>query len=554
MDQNLHSVLAPIFDLGSLYQVLEEHTDQQQDTRWGGYAFLLNNDGNFISHPDTEEIFHANYFQQEGISKGTVNDLIDQRGMVNVEGGEVHSFSRIETFSGFNNEWYVGVAVDGEELYAPLRNLLMQYLVFFSIMLIVITLAVYKLSQYLVLPIQQLVETTKNLAEGNKKNQKYVSAYEEVNYLNATFDHMTEQLEEREKKNKKSTVVLESTDSGVLAINRKTKKITLFNRKCEMTFLLSKEQAIGVELDILIEQSPTMRNIVEKGNIHQLSERGEVKDKYEIDFISEDTGEMQTYLLSITSLPGPDSEAHDEMLIIFNDLTEKRKMELELVRSERLKVVGEMAAGFAHEIKNPLTTIKGFIQLFNERDNSRNEQFYELVGDEIDRVNKLMNELLELSNPNSIKKFETIDIEKLLNNCLTLHQSDMNDNHIELEVFFEKDLPEPLADRNKLQQVFMNLFNNAIQAIPDGGNLIIRSSLDDQREQIVVSVKDSGSGMSCETLQKLGTPFFTTKESGTGLGLTTSYRIIEEMGGTITVQSIEQGGTTFTVYIPLEMK
>lgn len=554
-DKEVKGVLAPIFDLNALYGVLENYTNQQQDTGSGGYAFLLNSEGNVISHPEIEKVFHQNYFEEKGISRGEVDTLVDERGMVNLIDGEVHSFARIDSFPGFDNGWYVGIAADESELYAPLTNLLIRYMVFLGIMLILVTFAVFKLSNYLVRPVQQLVQSTKSFADGERGIRTHVYAYEEINHLNETFDYMTEQLKANEKKDKKSTMVVETTDNGVLAIDRKTKKITLFNKKCEEVFQISKEEAIGFELDELVKSSSAFKSLCDNGNIQELIERNEVKCQFEADCYPANTTEKQTFFLNVSSLPSLDKEeVHDEMLIIMNDLTEKRKMERELLRSEKLKVAGEMAAGFAHEIRNPLTTIKGFIQWFDEQDNSRNKKYYQLIKDEIDRVNHIMNELLSIANPTIVENQENIDVETILKNSLTLHQSEMEKNHVHLEVFFQGGLPLLYTDSNKLKQVFMNLIKNAIEAMPDGGNLNIRTTMENKPNlprQLVIFVEDSGHGMSDETVQKLGTPFFTTKSSGTGLGLATSYRIVEEMGGTVIVSSQEQKGTTFTIYLPV---
>lgn len=553
VNHNVIGVISPSLNLDSLYSMLEGYTKEQQETGWGGYAILLNEEGTVVSHPDQEKILDENYFEEHGFSKEAVDKVINDQEITKVIEGEVHSFAKIEPIPGFNNEWYVGVSVEESELYAALNDLLIQYLISFAIVLLLLMFAVYRLSAYIVQPIQQLVETTKKFATGSGHDRKYVNAFEEVDHLNDTFDYMMRQLEHRENLHKKSTMVLGATDNGIFAIDRKTKRITLFNRMCEEVFQRDKDSVVGTMIDEVMKYSNSFRNFVNSANLNSLIEDNEQGCQFEVE--CESDGEVRTYFLSVSNLPKLDDETtHNEMLIVFYDLTEKRQMERELLRSEKLKVVGEMSAGFAHEIRNPLTTIKGFIQLFNQQGEERNRQYYSLIIEEIDRVNKIMNELLNIANPNPVEENAQANVEDILKKIILLQETQMKKNHIELETFFQGNLPEMKVNVNKLKQVFINLIQNGIEAMPDGGRMNIRTRLNkDEKsssQQLVIQIEDNGIGMDMATIEKLGTPFFTTKETGTGLGLTTSYRVIEELDGAINVSSEAGQGTTFTIYIP----
>ncbi|WP_280771067.1 cache domain-containing protein [Salipaludibacillus daqingensis] len=554
--QNVTGVISPSFNLESLEDMLEGYASEQQETGWGGYAFLLNEEGTVISHPEEEHILELNYFDEQGVTKKSIDQVVDDREITKMIDGEVHSFSKIESFPEFHHEWYVGVSVEESELYASLNNLLMKYIISYGVILLFLLFAVYRLSAYLVQPVQQLVETTRNFASGGGHDRKYVNAYEEVNHLNATFDHMTRQLEQRENSHKKSTMVLEATDNGVLAIDRNTKRITLFNRMCEEVFQRDKNYVIGTTVDEVMTYSKPFASFVKSGDIDHLLETMEDSCQFEMECQCD--GELRTYFLSVSNLPTMEEEpTKKEMLIVFYDLTEKRQMERELLRSEKLKVVGEMSAGFAHEIRNPLTTIKGFIQLFKERSSEENQKHYPLVIEEIDRVNKIMNELLNIANPNPKEEKTTANVERILKDIILLQESQMKKNHIDLETFFQGDIPDMEVNVNKLKQVFINLIQNGIEAMPDGGRMNIRTRLEDgyspSEQRVVIQIQDTGIGMNSSTMEKLGTPFFTTKETGTGLGITTSYRVIEEMDGTINVSSETNQGTSFTISIPVKV-
>ncbi|PYZ91614.1 hypothetical protein CR194_18445 [Salipaludibacillus keqinensis] len=553
INQDIIGVISPSFDLSNLYNMLEGYTNEQQDNGWGGYTFLLNELGEVISHPDLSKVLGVNYLDRQGFSKERLDLLVDQREIIEASDGEVHSFSKIESFPGFDQEWYVGVAVEESELYASLNDLLLRYLISFAVLIFLLTFAVYRLSDYIVRPVSQLVETTRTFADGERKDWKYVSAYEEVNHLNATFDRMTKQLEDRENAHKKSTMVLETTDNGVFALDRHTKQITLFNRMCEKVFQHDKKYVIGTTLDHLMKQSKPFMNFVNTSNLEMFLEKKEKGSQFEMECTF--NGELKTYFLSISTLPKLEGEGiHDELLVVFYDLTEKREMERELLRSEKLKVVGEMSAGFAHEIRNPLTTIKGFIQLFNEQDREDNLKYYPIVIEEIDRINKIMNELLNIANPNPSNEKTNVDVEDILQDIVLLQESQMKKNHIELETFLHGNLPELHMNRDKMKQVLINLIQNGIEAMPDGGRMNIRTYLEGEEADkvVMISIEDTGAGMDRETVEKLGTPFYTTKETGTGLGLTVSYSVVEDMNGSINVSSEKGKGTTFTICLPVQ--
>ncbi|WP_416147840.1 ATP-binding protein [Salipaludibacillus sp. HK11] len=557
-NQNVLGVISSSFNLNTLNKMLKGYTYEQKGLAWGGDVFLLNNEGDVISHPEQDQIFNVNYFDNEDISKESLDQLVLDEEIANLVEGEVQSFSKIEALPWFENEWYIGLSVEESEVYASLNDFLVRYLIFYAIVLLLLTFAVYRLSNYLVQPIQKLVETTKSFASGDNQNREYVNAYEEVEYLNATFDHMTTQLEQRENAHKKSTMVLEATDNGVFAIDRETKRITLFNRMCEDVFQRDKEYVIGTEIDEVMTHSKPFAAFVNCADLTDLLDDPDGCGQFEID-CTNDVGEERTYYLSASSLSTVEDETtKGEMLIVFYDLTEKRQMERELIRSEKLKIAGEMSAGFAHEIRNPLTTIKGFIQLFNEQSNDENRRYYPLVIEEIDRVNKIMNELLNISNPSPDEEKTKVNVEKMLSDIIVLKESHMRNNHIKLETFFNGKLPKIEVIGNKLKQVFNNLIQNGIEAMPDGGQLNIRTSIvgsegQSEQQNLVVQIEDSGIGMGKADMEKLGTPFFTTKKIGTGLGLTTSYRIIEKMNGAINVSSEIGKGTIFTVYIPVKI-
>ncbi|UCZ53092.1 Cache 3/Cache 2 fusion domain-containing protein [Bacillus shivajii] len=553
-EEEIIGIIAPTFDIDALYKTIREYNEQQRVVDSEGYAFLVNAKGEILSHPDQERVFNINYFDEYGLQKQTINEVATNQDILTVEAdNEVHAFSKIERVPGFQQEWYIGVAVNKDELYEPLSRLLMQYLLVFGLALVITTIAVIRLSNYLVRPIQQLVESTNNFALGKQLPKNEVHSYEEVNQLNRTFHHMVQKLSEREKSHKKSTLIIETTDNGVFAIDRKTKKVTMFNRTCEEIFSLCRGNVIENPLQVATEQSDQFKQFMKQLNLIDELDGDKFKKAFEIEFTSED--ERRSFFVSVTTLPNLENPMiHDEMLVVFSDLTEKRIMERELLRSEKLKVAGEMSAGLAHEIKNPLTTIRGMVQLMDKQAEDKDNKYNQIIITEIDRVNSIINDLLNIANPSpSVERKET-NIETLLDDLLTLYVTQLKHRRIDVEKVFSGKVPIGLYDENKLKQVFINLIQNAIDAMDDDGKLTIKTNYVRQSQQVVISIQDTGAGMDEKTLDKLGTPFYTTKESGTGLGLTVSYRIINEMNGSISVSSQQGQGTTFTVRLPLLRK
>ncbi len=193
-----------------------------------------------------------------------------------------------------------------------------------------------------------------------------------------------------------------------------------------------------------------------------------------------------------------EDEAED-ILLIFNDITEKQEMERELLHSEKLQLVGQLAAGFAHEIRNPLTTIRGFLHLYESSD-SPPQAYNQLMIKEIDRVNSIIEELLHLASPKAFDKVNT-NITRLLNEIHLFYQSEAKAKKIDFQTNVEP-LPNVYLDPDKLHQVLLNLVKNGLEAIGTDGRLTISARAEMGRNKIVIEVIDSGNGMDKQTIEK----------------------------------------------------
>lgn len=241
-------------------------------------------------------------------------------------------------------------------------------------------------------------------------------------------------------------------------------------------------------------------------------------------------------------------ESHliEHIVIISRDISERKKAEEFLLQSEKLSIIGELAAGVAHEIRNPLTTIKGFIQLNKE---NTSFEYSDLILSELNRIEGITSELLSLGKPQAIQ-LTLIDLRHLIENTLELLSPQALLNGIEFRLSDEEEALPVFCERNQLKQVFLNILKNAIESMPDGGviSVYLRKA---SAGECLISVQDQGCGIPEELLPRLGEPFYSLKEKGTGLGLMICHKIIKQHQGSIAYQSQINEGTLVEIRLPL---
>ncbi|WP_176560388.1 PAS domain-containing sensor histidine kinase [Brevibacillus dissolubilis] len=252
--------------------------------------------------------------------------------------------------------------------------------------------------------------------------------------------------------------------------------------------------------------------------------------------------------IQLTTVPIITNDQIVGLYAIAKDVTERKKTEELLRKSDKLSVVGELAAGIAHEIRNPLTALKGFVQLLQSKSNE-DQQYFEIMQDELDRINFIVSELLLLAKPQAVNYLPN-QLHQVLQDVITLLETQAIMNNIQILIEFEEVNPVILCEEKHLKQVFINILKNAIEAMDRGGDIRIITKLVPPN-QVLVRFIDQGVGISPELLKKLGEPFYTTKEKGTGLGIMVSTKIIEEHNGKMQIQSEQGKGTMVDVILPL---
>lgn len=233
---------------------------------------------------------------------------------------------------------------------------------------------------------------------------------------------------------------------------------------------------------------------------------------------------------------------------IVQDITELETLRMELNHVERLSLVGQMAAGITHEIRNPMAVVRGFLQLMREKSPPTLDHYYRIVMEELDRANGIINDFLSLAQNRPVES-EKCHLHDIIKELTPLLWADANLRGQTIEVKLDDSMPELLLNAKEIKQLILNLSRNAMEAMAEKGQLTLETRVTDQGGLLVVS--DTGPGIPSGQREKLFEPFFTTKAKGTGLGLALCLSIVERHGGKITVDSTEGQGTTFTVLFPL---
>jgi two-component system NtrC family sensor kinase len=352
-------------------------------------------------------------------------------------------------------------------------------------------------------------------------------------------------------------VLLESTHDSIIVVDAETFKITFGNRRASMMFGFDPILQDGIGVNLLDFVHPEDREIAIKGFVEDLYQ-AERRRRYDVRAKTQDDREIWISALGTRI----EFQGRIAVLLSLRDITErkrmeeeKQKMEEQLLLAGRLAAVGELAAGVAHELNNPIAAIKGFAQFLKARKDLDEtiRKDLDTIYRESQRAAKITQNLLSFARRHEPEK-HPISINDVIENILEMQDHLMKVNNIELEVELDPDLPKTMADFHQMQQVFMNIVNNAEQAMletPGKGRLLIKTQRSGKMVQI--SFADNGPGISEENLKRIFDPFFTTKEvgKGTGLGLSICYGLVEAHGGRIYARSKLGEGATVVVEMPI---
>ncbi|QNF29943.1 ATP-binding protein [Metabacillus elymi] len=372
----------------------------------------------------------------------------------------------------------------------------------------------------------------------------YASSFH-LGLLSSAVDSIERELKIRKQNRRLNIlhqVMVDSTQNGIVIIDTKG-IITEFNQAGEYITGFDKDMVIGSHIDILKPISSYVNKILKNGSKYK---------NLEVTFYSLIEGKEKTSLFDAL----PIYDENNSLLgafVQFRDISDRIELEKQVIATEKLSLIGKLGAGLAHEIRNPLTSVIGFIQLLKKEVGKKHtEKHFKIILDELERIKRLVNQLMMMAKPSTNERTEC-NIVELTKETIYLMNSQATQHNVTVD--FQTGLKENLhilIDESQIKQVLINIIKNAIEAIDNGGNINVSlaqvSHLNDY--YIEIEVKDDGNGLTEEQLKKLFTPFYSSKEKGLGLGLSICKQIIESHKGKMEVSSFINEGTTFKIKLP----
>jgi len=342
--------------------------------------------------------------------------------------------------------------------------------------------------------------------------------------------------------------IIQNISSGLVALDERN-KIIVFNRGAEVIFKIDSKNAIHKDISDIIPHIMPYLKIHSPHKFSQLSYKG--KEGQQIDL-----------LLNISPLKEYDGSNKGKILV-FQDTTRIREMEQEVKRMEDMAMLGELAAGIAHEIRNPLASISGSIQVLNDslskEETHINRRLIEIVLREVSRLDHLVNDFLQFARPQRIE-IEEFELNQLIMDTLYLFQNSQSwSEHLDIDTKIMSPLTIK-SDPDQLKQIFWNIFLNASEAMPKGGLISINAqketnfkSSSESIESVRIKIEDNGPGLDPKIAKEIFKPFSTTKKDGSGLGLAIVKRLVEGLGGKVSGENLASEGTAITIRLPVSI-
>jgi len=337
--------------------------------------------------------------------------------------------------------------------------------------------------------------------------------------------------------------VVDNIDSGLIVVNRQG-QITTFNRKIEEMIGLSSNEVLGKMPKVL---PPSLSEIILRC--------WQTRKPVSIPQLTLKIGQNDVLIVSVNASLVDEKERKGEIVVIITDFTEVRRLEEKIRQTEKLVSVGSMVSQLAHEIKNPLSSIRTFTELLPEKfeDEEFRKKFHSLVSGEIKRIDSLITRMLNLGSVDAAQ-YEMVSVQEVIENVLPSLDLQLKEHNMRIELTNQGAVPLIWADPQSLKEVFSNILVNSIQAMPQGGNIYIsiRRKKDRNKEKLLLEIiiSDEGNGIPERYLHRVFDPFFTTKQQGSGLGLYICYKIIQIHQGEIRAGNTDSGAR-FTILLPI---
>jgi two-component system sensor histidine kinase AtoS len=539
------------------YVALEQKAEEAAREQDVAYVILYNKEGEVAAfsgqgRPDQDQIVPHLDPEAAGINLVVITDHL-------VKGDGEHGLDVTVpvSMSGSTQRWgTVRLGVRLDKIYGQIyRTRLMIFTLGLAGTLLGWLLASL-FTRRITVPLKNLVNATVDISEGKYDVNLKVNTEDEVQDLAENFQWMAEKLriqrealEEnlREIKDLKhfSDLVILSMTNGLMTLDKQGVVVT-FNRMAEKILAIPARDVLGRTLvQIWGEESP-LACLPESAVLD-----GQEVSGHELHVDIEE--EKRVLGVSIAPIVEADERTWG-LLLLIDDLTEKRILEDRLRRADRLAAMGTLAAGLAHEIKNPLTAVRAFVQMFPERYERKDfrEKFDRIVPRELDRVNELLEDLLDLVRKPRLR-IRALNVNEIITQVLETLEPEAIRRKVAVKFKGQDDSSEVFADESYFTRALHNLVLNAIQAMPGGGQLTMDTEPDllpGGLRAVSITVTDTGPGIPPDQINDIFNPFFTSKEKGTGLGLAVTNKIVEDHGGSLTVKSERSVGTSMIMTLP----
>ncbi|MBW7899758.1 Sporulation kinase E [Candidatus Brocadiaceae bacterium B188] len=457
-------------------------------------------------------------------------------------------------------KWGLIVKQDTSEAFKSITELKNQVITLAIVSEFIIVIIIFILAHGITHPISRLVQGAHAIGKGNLEYRIAINSEDEVGVLASEFNKMAEKLEGSyaglEQKIRERTAQLRESEE------RYRESINLAN---DAIFTLDVDSAQIIDLNKKAEElSGCLKNEFHDKKIWEIVPEYDREKTRQLWLTINEAGsgmldnvdcQHVDGRLTPTSISASVIEYGKRKSIqwICRDITERKRMELQLIQTERLAAVGELAAGVAHEVNNPLGGLQNFVKMMKKEPENvlQNREFLDLMSEGLKRIEIIVKQLMTFSRPYSTH-MSNHRLNEIVENSLRFVDHRIKESGVHLKKELSLDLPEIYGDADNISQVLINIIVNALDSISKDGNLTIKTGYCDfHPSSIQVAITDTGSGIPEEILNKIFNPFFTTKEMGSGLGLAISKRIVDDHNGNIVVKSNPGEGTTFYVCLPV---
>lgn len=488
-----------------------------------GYVYLVDQKGQIIAHQDYTQLWSQS-------SKPLTEEV-------------VRATTEIEDL-----QWQLVLEQTKQELLSPMYEMLKKgILVAFIIIIFVSILSIYA-GLYFVKPIELLQKAMAHLKKGKWPKKVKIIRQDELGDLAVAFNEMSIEIEEKSSKllqeKERLDIIVNSLRAG-LAVMKSDNTVVWVNPTLKEWL----NAEVGIPCyDLFCDDKAKCSGC--PGINEEYDETVTKQNKY---------GEKRIFRHRVYPLKHSSNETK-ESLILIEDITEQKGMEEVLIQTDKLSALGLMASSFAHEVNNPLATIKVYAEdlidrIEEEPDLQQQEivDYLKTINENTDRCKTITSNLLNFSRKSDWIK-QSVDVNETIEKSIELVKHVINKRNIKLQL---TPVPAVFGDALNLMQVFVNVINNAVDAIEENkGTITIESSFLEVEQQVIVLMKDTGVGIEKENIQKVFDPFYTSKPvgKGTGLGLSVCYGIIKQFGGTLTITSEKGKGTVVTIILPVEQK